>query len=171
MHVLLADADVKESIQLRVSDPEFFMPDKELKQRLTAADLPSHGYRKIVEKKTETNFETGRPEYQETWRFLKKMPCSEVAAADARLNELLPGVFGDEVDRKLKHEIKNRDIENLETCLAGVEFHFKEHLGCRLNRVRRQAAPTAPSCRGCEGCKIIIVVIKPNKPGEDKDPK
>ncbi len=54
------DASVNESKQIRVFNPDFSgMSSQALATLIEQADLPSLGYRKITETKTETDFETG----------------------------------------------------------------------------------------------------------------
>ena len=56
----LSDASVDESMQIRVFNPNFNgMSSEEFQTLIEQADLPSLGYRKITETKTETDFETG----------------------------------------------------------------------------------------------------------------
>ena len=58
---ILIDASVDESMQIRIFNPDFSgMSTQELETLIERADLPSLGYKKITETKTETDFETGR---------------------------------------------------------------------------------------------------------------
>jgi hypothetical protein len=51
---------VDESMQIRIFNPDFSgMSAQQLEAMIEKADLPSLGYRKITETKTETDFETG----------------------------------------------------------------------------------------------------------------
>ena len=51
---------VDEKVELRIFNPDFNgMSTEDLQDLIEHADLPSLGYKKISEKKTQTDFETG----------------------------------------------------------------------------------------------------------------
>ncbi|CAB4042441.1 Hypothetical predicted protein, partial [Paramuricea clavata] len=148
-------AVVDESIQLRFFNPNFTISADDLRDLIANANLPSLGYRKITERKTETDFETGFPVFQETVRFLKEMPCGEVPNSEKMLDQLFPGAFGKDVTNKMRFEFQERKISKFKICLAGIEFHFKK---CKFGRrLRRGARGPKRYCDGCGVCDIAIV--------------
>ena len=153
------DASVDESMQIRVFNPNFTgMSSKEFQALIEQADLPSLGYRKITETKTETDFETGLPVQKEAVRYLKKMRCGEVGEAEEMLHSLFPGALSDDVSAKVKTEVQNRNINNDATCISGIEFHLK-------NSQYRRAKRAVASPKVIKSCVIIIIEI----PGPDPE--
>ena len=152
----ITDASVDESIEIRIFNPNFNgMSSQELQILIEEADLPSLGYRKITETKTETDFETGLQVQKEAVRFLKKMRCGEVGEAEEMLHSLFPGALSDDVSAKAKTEVQNRNINNDATCITGIEFHLKT---CQYGRAKR-GAPGSKGEAGQTGGKKCGVCI------------
>ncbi|CAB4038515.1 Hypothetical predicted protein, partial [Paramuricea clavata] len=128
-------AVVDESIQLRFFNPNFTISADDLRDLIENGSLPILGYRKIIERKTETDFETGFPAFQETVKFLKEMPCGEVPDSEKMLDQLFLGAFGKDVTNKMRFEFQERKISEFKIRLAGIEFHFKK---CKFGRRLRQ---------------------------------
>ena len=97
-----ADAKTKESLTLRIFDPDYLIPLKQMTALLKRANLESHGYR--MENTTKLVSESGidNPLYQQSYFYYKIVNCSRAQEITKELQSLLPGehsirLFRDEI--------------------------------------------------------------------------
>lgn len=141
------DANVKESIEVKVFDPDFQMSDQQVLDLLKKVDLESHGYKKEVTTKLVSEPGSDKPLYEKSYLYYKEVACSKMREIDQELQTLLPGVFGKEMVMKINSEIKTKNLTKMKRCKVGLQVHFKEAMGCN-------ASKTSTSRRKRRGCVV-----------------
>ncbi|KAL9988087.1 hypothetical protein ACROYT_G002489 [Oculina patagonica] len=142
------DATAKESMEVRVFNPNFQVSDEKMIERLKEANLEGNGYKKEVTTKLVSDSVSDKPVYQKSYRYYKEVPCSQLREIDQELQTLLPkDIFGRELVEKINKEIESKDLTNMKQCQVGLQVHFKESEGCydKTKNVRRRK-------RGCSWC-------------------
>ena len=89
--LFIIDATAKETMEVKVFDPNLRMSDQKMLEMLREADLESQGYK--VENTTKLVMESGsdKPIYRKSVLYYKVVDCSRLQEIDQELENLLPG--------------------------------------------------------------------------------
>ena len=90
---ILTDANVKESMEVKVFDPDFQMSDQQMLDLLKKVNLESHGYKKEVTTKLVSDQRSDKPLFEKSYLYYKEIDCSKLREIDQELQTLLPGKF------------------------------------------------------------------------------
>lgn len=88
---LLTDATVKESLELKVFNPNFKISDVKMLELLNKTDLERYGYKKEVTTKLVSGPGSDKPQYHKSYFYYKIVDCSRLREIDQELQTLLPG--------------------------------------------------------------------------------
>ena len=139
----ILDAAVDESVQVRIFNPNFKGSDTELLQLIDEVDLESHGYKKSVIRELVSDSSNNKPVIKKTFYYYKDVPCTRLENEEIHLDKLLKGLLGRDIERRVKTEVRDKKLDKMRKCRAGVEFHFnKDHKNCAKHGGKRQK-------RGC----------------------
>ncbi|CAH3170427.1 unnamed protein product, partial [Porites evermanni] len=145
-------ANVKESIEVKIFDPDFQMSDKRMLGLLKKVDLESHGYKKEVTIKLVSESGSVKPLYEKSYLYYKEIACSKLREIEQELQTMLPGVFGMEMVTKINQEIKTKNLTKMKRCKAGLEVHFKEAEGCNVSKTSTRRRQKRSPCKWCIWC-------------------
>ena len=87
------DANVRESLEMKVFDPDFQMSDQQMLDLLKKVDLESHGYKREVTTKLVSDPDSDKTNYEKSYLYYKDVDCSKLREIDQELQTLLPGKF------------------------------------------------------------------------------
>lgn len=91
LYCFFIDATAKESIEVKVFDPNVRMSDQRLLDLLKKVDLEGHGYTKEVTTKLVSEPGSDTPIYRKAFLYYKVVDCSRLREIDQELQTLLPG--------------------------------------------------------------------------------
>lgn len=86
----MSDANVDETVEMRVFNDAFKMSKPQMQQLLKKANLEAHGFTKEVVTEVK-NSSAGYVIFEKMHRYLKPVPCPDVAEAEKQLDALLRG--------------------------------------------------------------------------------
>ena len=89
------DANMGESLEMRIYDRDAEMSDDEMRVMLDKAALEDHGFKLEIISKLASEPESGsdKPVYQKTYFYYKTVDCSQVPEVSEELDSLIPGNF------------------------------------------------------------------------------
>lgn len=145
------DATTKESMQVKLYDPNLRMSHQQMLDLLKRVNLTGHGYSKEENKKLVRLPGSDKKFFEKSLLFYKETSCSHgLQKVDRELQQLLPGIFQRDLVKKINKEIDSKNLTEMKRCKVGLEVHFKEAEGCggSKNKSRRRKK------RGCNWCVL-----------------
>lgn len=144
------DAEVEESLQLKVFNRDYRATDEQMHALLQRANLTGHGYKNETTTKLVSEPGSKKTLFKKSIFYYKIVDCTRMLEIDQELQKLLPDALGKELLTKVKSEIKTKNLTKMKRCKVGLEVHFKEAEGCfgKKNKTRRHK-------RGCGGWCFI----------------
>ncbi|KAJ7385227.1 hypothetical protein OS493_016294 [Desmophyllum pertusum] len=115
----------KESITLRVANYAKYMI-AQMTKILKNANLTENGFQKEETRiMPSTDNATSHSAAYKTIYYYKVVDCSRVMQVMKELDKLLPELSGASVDARLAKEMKDKKIDTMRRCKAGMEFHLE----------------------------------------------
>lgn len=95
VHTVYTDANMGETLEMRIYDRNSEMSDSEMRAMLDKAALEEHGYKLEIISKLVRDPESAsdRPVYQKAYYYYKTVDCSQVPEVNEELDSLIPGNF------------------------------------------------------------------------------
>ncbi|CAH3165803.1 unnamed protein product, partial [Porites lobata] len=131
-----ADATQKETVTLKMSDPDDRPSDEQLRVMLKKADLEKHGYKKELTRKLVSGPGSDKTDYQKAFLYYKIVNCSRLQEITEELETLMPDPFMIKLAAKFNMEAKARNLSNMKQCKVGLEIHFKNGGNCAVKKTK-----------------------------------
>ncbi|XP_022806262.1 uncharacterized protein LOC111343362 [Stylophora pistillata] len=140
LQFIVVECTTKETLNVKVFNPKYQVPEERLLKLLREANLESHGYKKEVVDKMVSEPGSGKKGTEKSFLFYQIVECSRarLREIDQELKNLLPGVFNNEMVKKINKEIDAKGLTKMKQCKVGLEIHFKQQCFDKKKTVRRR---------------------------------
>ncbi|KAM7441384.1 hypothetical protein ABFA07_009561 [Porites harrisoni] len=122
----VVEADTEEDLELLIFDRNTStkLSKSDVLKVLKKANLTGHGFKKEVSYQTVKS--DGRSTYfKESYFYYKLENCSRIPEIEEELEKLIPGVLGNNVANRLKTDLQNWRLDDVDKCKVGLEVVFK----------------------------------------------
>lgn len=92
-------------------------------EMLRKANLENQGFTKEATTRIVTTGDTSTEIVTEFF-YYKVVPCTDIATVQLELSNLLPGVWKDDVTKRVRKIAITKSLDNSDQCTAGIEVHF-----------------------------------------------
>lgn len=153
------DQRYNETITLRILNPTYSTNEIDLMKMLKSADLEGRGFQKEEFRKMLSTGNTNSSAYTTTLYYFKMVKCSGAMQIVTKLDKLFPGAFGASLKSSVASEIKNKKLDTIKDCKAGIEFHIMPAESHTPNNSTRRTKRSLGFARCC--CCVCGLVTQP----------
>lgn len=145
------DATVEDTVQVRVFNHNLKMSHLEMAQLVKNANLEKYGFMKKTtqELNNPSDSPKGRRTKKYTIYYYKDVPCNRLADEEVKLDKLLNGAFGPEVDKKVRKDVRKMKLDKMRKCSTGVEIHYQPGCTERGGKIQKRG-----KCWFCLICSV-----------------